>query len=303
MRHSSPMATAGAKSHARALRKTGGRAPGPDLPWRGRRSTGRRSHVHGPAPGPRSPTSAASRASALSPRQLGAKDWIAAYEATRPPFRLRTWEMPQRRRLLVDGMDVAFRHEVETSALRAGSPSIVAVEHELFERLWNGRSEAAVADERPARCFPGIWEKARAAARRYRRAVRASPAPRGHRHFVRLGHALRQGLGDPLVARRGVGLPRQLGRPPSSHLRRAGAARQRRVALGVQPQRVLAALSSLRTRARPCRRSRSLASWTAPCSVTAGPAHRWTTRRFSRRRGVTSMRTVYRPVLALEQHR
>jgi hypothetical protein len=42
----------------------------------------------------------------------GAKDWIAQYEAnTHPPFRIRTWEMPQIRRLLTDHLDVAFRQK------------------------------------------------------------------------------------------------------------------------------------------------------------------------------------------------
>lgn len=95
----------------------------------------------------------------------GAKDWIATFEASKPPFRLRTWEMPQLRRLLVDRMDLAFRHEVETSALRRVS-EIMAVERELFDRLWYGRSEAAVSRERPESYSPEIWKAASAAARR-----------------------------------------------------------------------------------------------------------------------------------------
>lgn len=95
----------------------------------------------------------------------GAKDWIAKFEATKPPFRLRTWETPQLRRLLVDRLDLAFRHEVEMAALRRVS-EIMATEQKLFDRLWYGRSEAAVSDERPESYSTEIWETARAAARR-----------------------------------------------------------------------------------------------------------------------------------------
>lgn len=95
----------------------------------------------------------------------GAKDWIATFRATKPPFRLRTWEMPQLRRLLIDRMDLAPRHEVETSALRRVS-EIMAIEQELFARLWYGRSEAAVSDERPESYSTEVWRTARVAARR-----------------------------------------------------------------------------------------------------------------------------------------
>ena len=95
----------------------------------------------------------------------GAKDWIAEYLATSPSFRIRTWEMPQLRRLLVDRMDIAFRHEIETSALRRVS-EIIAAEREFSERQWYGRSMAAVSDERPERYTPELWEEAGAVARR-----------------------------------------------------------------------------------------------------------------------------------------
>ncbi len=62
-------------------------------------------------------------------------------------------------------MDLAFKHEIETSALRRVS-EIIAVGHELFDRLWFGRSEAAVSDERPDDYSTEIWNTARAAARR-----------------------------------------------------------------------------------------------------------------------------------------
>jgi len=69
----------------------------------------------------------------------GTKDWIAQYETnTHPPFRIRTWEMPQLRRLLVDRLDLAFRHDVQTETLRRVS-DILAAEAELFDRLWYGR--------------------------------------------------------------------------------------------------------------------------------------------------------------------
>lgn len=95
----------------------------------------------------------------------GAKDWIATFLSTRPAFRVRTWEMPQLRRLLVDRMDLAFRHEIETSSLRRVS-EIIAAETELFDRVWYGRSPAAGTDERPEGYEPKVWEVARAAARR-----------------------------------------------------------------------------------------------------------------------------------------
>jgi len=68
----------------------------------------------------------------------GAKDWIAEYERSRPPFRIRIWEMPQLRRLLVNHMDVAFNHDVYTSSLRRVS-DILAIEAELTDKLWYGR--------------------------------------------------------------------------------------------------------------------------------------------------------------------
>jgi Restriction endonuclease len=68
----------------------------------------------------------------------GAKDWIADYERSKPPFRIRVWEMPQLRRLLVNHMDIAFNHNVHTSSLRRVS-DILAVESELTDKLWYGR--------------------------------------------------------------------------------------------------------------------------------------------------------------------
>jgi len=67
-----------------------------------------------------------------------AKDWIAGYEQTKPPFRLRAWEMPQIRRLLVKHIDVAFNHDVHVSTLRRVS-DILAIESELTDKLWYGR--------------------------------------------------------------------------------------------------------------------------------------------------------------------
>jgi hypothetical protein len=109
----------------------------------------------------------------------GAKDWIASFEATKPSFRMRTWEMPQLRRLLSDRMDLAFRHEVETSALRRVS-EIIAVEHELFDRLWYGRSEAAISDERPRRLLSRDLDNCTGSRSPYRRTVSSRTAPQGH---------------------------------------------------------------------------------------------------------------------------
>lgn len=81
----------------------------------------------------------------------GAKDWIAEYERSRPPFRIRVWEMPQLRRLLVNHMDVAFNHDVHTSSLRRVS-DILAIEAELTDKLWYGRKPGHDDD------VPGDWE-------------------------------------------------------------------------------------------------------------------------------------------------
>jgi hypothetical protein len=63
-----------------------------------------------------------------------AKDWMASIDAANS-FRVRAWEMPQLRRLLADRLDLAFRHEVETAALRRVS-EIIAVEQDLINSLW-----------------------------------------------------------------------------------------------------------------------------------------------------------------------
>lgn len=68
----------------------------------------------------------------------GAKDWIARYEESRPPFRIRVWEMPQLRKLLADHLDVAFRHNVSVSTLRRVS-DILDAESILSDALWYGR--------------------------------------------------------------------------------------------------------------------------------------------------------------------
>ncbi len=93
----------------------------------------------------------------------GAKDWIANFERTKPPFRIRTWEMPQLRRLLVDHMDVAFKHNVQTETLSAVS-DILAVEAELFDKLWYGRKPPD--DAIPSDWAPDIVEGMLAAKRR-----------------------------------------------------------------------------------------------------------------------------------------
>lgn len=68
----------------------------------------------------------------------GAKDWIAAFERNQPPFRVRTWELPQLRRLLADHLDVAFKHDVGVSTLRRVS-DILDAEARLSDFLWYGR--------------------------------------------------------------------------------------------------------------------------------------------------------------------
>jgi hypothetical protein len=95
----------------------------------------------------------------------GAKDWIAGYvENTRPPFRVRTWEMPQLRRLLADHLDVAFRHDVQTETLRKVA-DILAAEGELSDRLWYGRKPAHGDDSRLKDTPPDIVKGMREAQR------------------------------------------------------------------------------------------------------------------------------------------
>jgi hypothetical protein len=78
-----------------------------------------------------------------------AKDWIAAYmDKSHPPFRIRTWERPQLRRLIAQHMDVAFSHDVHTSSLRRVS-EIFAEEAKLGEALWYGRKPQDDADVPP----------------------------------------------------------------------------------------------------------------------------------------------------------
>lgn len=69
----------------------------------------------------------------------GAKDWIETLVSkSNPPFRVRVWELPQLRKLLIDHLDVAFKHDVSVSEFRRIS-QILAVESELEQKLWYGR--------------------------------------------------------------------------------------------------------------------------------------------------------------------
>ncbi len=94
----------------------------------------------------------------------GAKDWIERYsEENKPAFRIRTWEMPQLRRLLGDHLDVAFRHDVQTETLRRVT-DILAAEAEVSDRLWYGRKPPD--DQIPDDWKPEIVEGMLAAKRR-----------------------------------------------------------------------------------------------------------------------------------------
>ena len=87
-----------------------------------------------------------------------AKDWIASYERTSPPFRIRTWEMPQLRRLLDGHLDVAFKHDVSVSTLRRVS-DILGAESALTDALWYGRKpdhDQPVLDSWPADVVAGM---------------------------------------------------------------------------------------------------------------------------------------------------
>jgi hypothetical protein len=93
----------------------------------------------------------------------GAKDWIAAYERSRPPFRIRTWGLPQLRKLISEHLDVAFKHDVSLSTLRKVS-DILDIETSLTDALWYGRKPAndQVPDDWPSDLAEGM----RAAKRR-----------------------------------------------------------------------------------------------------------------------------------------
>ena len=80
-----------------------------------------------------------------------AKDWLSNFEQTRPPFRTRAWEMPQIRRLLVQHMDIAFNHDVQTSSLRRVS-EILKAEAKLGDALWYGRKPPKDVDP------PADWD-------------------------------------------------------------------------------------------------------------------------------------------------
>ncbi len=68
-----------------------------------------------------------------------AKDFLAEYERNnRPSFRIRVWELPQLRKLLVNRLDIAFRHNVGTSLLRR-IVDVLAIEQELTDKVWYGR--------------------------------------------------------------------------------------------------------------------------------------------------------------------
>jgi len=93
----------------------------------------------------------------------GAKDWIATFERSLPPFRIRVWELPQIRRLLIGHLDIAFKHDVSVSSLRRVS-EILTMESELNDKLWYGRKPGS-DQEVPANWAPELVEGMRAAQR------------------------------------------------------------------------------------------------------------------------------------------
>lgn len=99
----------------------------------------------------------------------GAKDWVSQFEGTRPPFRVRTWEAPQLRRIVADHLDVAFRHNVEISSLRKVS-DILEAESELTDKLWYGRKpshEEDVSDQFPEHIVKGMRDAMRGMEEKY----------------------------------------------------------------------------------------------------------------------------------------
>jgi hypothetical protein len=94
----------------------------------------------------------------------GAKDWIASYaQQSHPPFRIRVWEMPPIRRMLVGHIDLAFKHDISTTMLRRVS-EILTIESELTDKLWYGRKPG---HDQPVRegLNPDLVERMRAAQR------------------------------------------------------------------------------------------------------------------------------------------
>lgn len=63
----------------------------------------------------------------------GAKTWIADFEATMPPFRIVTWELPQLAALTEGRQNLLTKYSLDAS--RKGT-QIAEAEVEFFERVW-----------------------------------------------------------------------------------------------------------------------------------------------------------------------
>lgn len=82
-----------------------------------------------------------------------AKDWLENYRKNRrPPFRIRYWERPQLSSMLTRHPDLLTRHGVFAEGMRSIT-EIIAAEHEMFDKIWYGRS-----DKDPATAHPQLGE-------------------------------------------------------------------------------------------------------------------------------------------------
>jgi hypothetical protein len=105
-----------------------------------------------------------------------AKDYLADYERNnRPSFRIHVWELPQLRKLLVDRLDVAFRHNVGTPLIRRIS-DVLAIEQELPDRSGTGASP--IPPIRSPKTLPGGRRRLSTGCGALRRSWRSSTGAR-----------------------------------------------------------------------------------------------------------------------------
>ncbi|MGY4768964.1 restriction endonuclease [Kribbella sp. CWNU-51] len=65
-----------------------------------------------------------------------AKDWLSQYTRNRrPPFRIRHWEKPQLKRMLIDNPELMASHGIIPEHMRT-TAEILAAEEEFFDKVW-----------------------------------------------------------------------------------------------------------------------------------------------------------------------
>lgn len=88
-----------------------------------------------------------------------AKDWLAQYESNRrPPFRVRHWEKPALKRMLLKHPGLMDEHGIIPEHMRT-TAEILAAEEEFFDKVWYVRSlihEEKIADGLSAPMTPEI---------------------------------------------------------------------------------------------------------------------------------------------------